>query len=238
CGVQCRRVKRIIGGDSIDIKAAPYMLSMRLNDRHICGAVIISKKWSLTAAHCCIHINPNEQFSLRSGSAKLDEGGTVHQVTQVERHNKYLDDDDDYDLCALRVHPPFEFKDAEPVKLPYPGVPLQDSWGRVTGWGYTEPDVEKLSPVLKSIDVKKVDLKHCKYAYRNSYTIHDRDICYGSGSDSKDACQGDSGGPLVNEDMVLIGVVSFGEDCGYSHLPGIYTDVVQFRNWIKNTTDV
>lgn len=61
---------------------------------------------------------------------------------------------------------------------------------------FIQPDDEKLSPVLKSIVVTKVDLTHCKYAYRNSYFIHDRDVCYGSGSRSKDACQ-------VSDDDIL-----------------------------------
>ena len=50
-------------------------------------------------------------------------------------------------------------------------------------------DEEKLSSTLQSINVSRVDLEHCKYLYRNKYTIHDRDICYGSGEDSKDACK-------------------------------------------------
>lgn len=109
----------------------PYQVSVD-------GFLIIEQKWTYHKVFISNIYSPNEQFSLRSGSSKLDDGGTVHQVTQVVRHNKYEDDDDDYDLCALRAHPPFEFRGAKPVKLPYPGLPLQDSWGRVTGWGYTE----------------------------------------------------------------------------------------------------
>lgn len=127
---------------------------------------------------------------------------------------------------------------------------------------------------MRSINVTRVTLEKCRYEYRNSYTVHDRNICYGVEDGSKDACQvsmsitqfknctllqiqnllshvlinsrldfdcllfqGDSGGPLVNN-LMLIGIVSFGEECGFSTAPGVYTEVVQFRRWIKKFTGI
>jgi len=47
---------QIARGTIIDIKQHPYQLSLRLNSHHICGAVIISNKWAVTAAHCVKYI--------------------------------------------------------------------------------------------------------------------------------------------------------------------------------------
>lgn len=53
--------------------------------------------------------------------------------------------------------------------------------------------------------------------------------------ETTDACQGDSGGPLVmtvRHKFYLVGVVSTGAVCGGS-LPGIYTRVSRYLEWIE-----
>lgn len=54
--------------------------------------------------------------------------------------------------------------------------------------------------------------------------------------------QGDSGGPLViarDENIwYVIGIVSWGMDCGKENKPGIYTKVTLYRDWIKSKTNI
>lgn len=54
----------------------------------------------------------------------------------------------------------------------------------------------------------------------------------------KDSCAGDGGGPLqmVTGDTAttkIVGIVSFGVSCG-SRLPGIYTRVGSYLDWIES----
>lgn len=50
-------------------------------------------------------------------------------------------------------------------------------------------------------------------------------------------CKGDSGGPLYQFDalgnVVLIGVVSFGMNCGSAGVPGVYVRISHFISWLR-----
>jgi secreted trypsin-like serine protease len=51
--------------------------------------------------------------------------------------------------------------------------------------------------------------------------------------------QNDSGGPLVDTSSGLqVGIVSFGEGCGRPDYPGVYTNISNIRDWIKEVADV
>ena len=90
------------------------------------------------------------------------------------------------------------------------------------------------------------------YSDIDGFTLNEAKICAGLPHNSrqqknkkdnyvtapgKDACQGDSGGPLIcsiDQKAVLVGVVSYGNDCGEEGWPGIYAKVDYFRKWFKS----
>lgn len=52
--------------------------------------------------------------------------------------------------------------------------------------------------------------------------------------DGVDGCFGDSGGPLIYKGVV-VGLVSFGYECGLKYYPGVYTKVSYYTDWIIKT---
>lgn len=128
----------------------------------------------------------------------------------------------------------------------------------VTGWGamwdpYDE-DVAKLLAafgagakdkvsyprMLHEVEVDWVDKDTCGAAFSAAGgEIAETEICAMRSGTRKDSCQGDSGGPLVvpaanGEGFVQVGVVSWGRGCGGA-LPGVYSRVAAFSDWIQDT---
>lgn len=69
-------------------------------------------------------------------------------------------------------------------------------------------------------------------------TVTPQMICAAAPVDGKDTCPGDSGGPILRRypdgKMVQVGIVSFGiGDCGMTALPGVYTRLSLYVDWIK-----
>lgn len=46
---------RIVGGHEIDIRKAPYQVSVQFSGGHLCGGSIIRNNKILTAAHCIMY---------------------------------------------------------------------------------------------------------------------------------------------------------------------------------------
>jgi len=127
---------------------------------------------------------------------------------------------------------------------------LSQRTATVAGWGKTEYDNDGqllelgvVTPVLQSANFPVARWEDCFEAYEQ---IHNRrlnvrtQLC--AGSEGNDACAGDSGGALVvrprdgrNNVYYQVGIVSFGDKrCG-SGLPGVYTRLTGFTEWIRRS---
>ncbi len=71
-------------------------------------------------------------------------------------------------------------------------------------------------------------------------TVTPQMFCAAAQSNGQDNCSGDSGGPILSKDsagkFVQVGIVSFGVgECGEAGLPGVYTRVGLYADWIVET---
>ena len=70
------------------------------------------------------------------------------------------------------------------------------------------------------------------------FNLNNSFICAG-GELGKDACTGDGGSPLVCpipdsiDEYYQAGIVSWGIGCGRANVPGVYTNVAMFSDWIE-----
>lgn len=103
---------------------------------------------------------------------------------------------------------------------------------------------------LRAVNVPQIGRTQCNNWFKSSTGglapdwVLSNMICAGYEEGKLDGCQGDSGGPLScvrntqtlpdheNELWYMSGIVSWGIDCAQEKMPGVYTKVILYYNWI------
>ena len=102
----------------------------------------------------------------------------------------------------------------------------------------------RLPRILQIVKVPIMSNTECRSMFWEAgihRTFGPQMICAGYAEGGKDACDGDSGGPLtikLNDDRwVLVGIVSNGIKCAEPNMPGVYTNVPYYVDWINQIID-
>lgn len=237
--------EKIVGGSEVSIVKYPWQVSLRnvkYGGRHFCGGSLLNTRFVLTAAHCVVDEQAAD-LSVVLGSTRSHTMNRQARKVGVKRllpHQKYSPSvlNDDIALIELQEEV------SEATKLDFPfirGVCLPkaneefEGSSTVTGWGRVSEGGSSSDP-LRAVDVDLMTDELCRKFYGRRKII-DGMLCAGFKEGGKDACQGDSGGPLVkaiDNRYLLIGVVSWGHGCARPNLPGVYTQVSRYVDWIEH----
>uniref|UniRef100_A0A8C9B5C8 Atrial natriuretic peptide-converting enzyme n=1 Tax=Phocoena sinus TaxID=42100 RepID=A0A8C9B5C8_PHOSS len=235
-----RMNKRILGGRTSRPGRWPWQCSLQSEPSgHICGCVLIAKKWVLTVAHCFEGRENADVWKVVFGVNNLDHPSTFMQMRLVKTiilHPRYSRAVVDYDISIVELNEDInETSYVRPVCLPSPEQSLEpDTYCYITGWGHMG---NKMPFKLQEGEVRIISLEQCQ-SYFDTKTITTRMICAGYESGTVDSCMGDSGGPLVCErpggQWTLFGLTSWGSVCFSKVLgPGVYSNVTYFVKWIE-----
>ncbi|XP_075972015.1 trypsin-4-like [Anticarsia gemmatalis] len=228
---------RIVNGFEVDLVDVPYQASLRRKILsgwgHMCGAVIITSRGILTAAHCVISYETSpSSLRVAVGTAYRLSGGKTYDVASVIVHEAYSTATLEHDIALLATAKLMSFgPTVHPISIADQFLALPTGTeALVSGFGTTSYEGPS-SNVLLAAKVNIVAQETCARAYLRLATITTGMLCANASSPPRDACQGDSGGPLVAKNH-LIGIVSFGEGCADSTYPGVYTRVSFYGEWI------
>ncbi|XP_074483311.1 coagulation factor VII [Sebastes fasciatus] len=243
CGKpQIHFAPRVVNGVICPKGHCPWQALLTERNVFICGAIVLSDRWVLTAAHC-VWGKLAAVLNVTVGEHDLNENDRTEQkrrVVKVLIHRGYNKTSSDSDIAMLRLH--------RPVKLGPYVVPIclparNSSFSRtlaairhstVSGWGR----LSRFGPaagILQRLVLPRVPQQECRLHTKLNITRNM--LCAGLKTGGQDACRGDSGGPLVTrykKTWFLTGVVSWGKGCANENLYGVYTRVSNFLDWIQD----
>uniref|UniRef100_A0A8C3TTD0 Corin, serine peptidase n=1 Tax=Catharus ustulatus TaxID=91951 RepID=A0A8C3TTD0_CATUS len=232
--------KRILGGRTSRPGRWPWQCSLQSEPSgHICGCVLIAKRWVLTVAHCFEGRENAAVWKVVLGISNLDHPSSFMQTRLVRTiilHPRYNRAVVDYDISIVELDEDInETSYVRPVCLPSKDQLVQpDTYCYITGWGHMG---NKMPFKLQEGEVRIISLEQCQ-SYFDMKIITSRMLCAGYESGTVDSCMGDSGGPLVCEHTAgrwtLFGLTSWGSVCFSKVLgPGVYSNVSHFIEWIE-----
>ncbi|CAL4221114.1 unnamed protein product, partial [Meganyctiphanes norvegica] len=230
------------------------IIERRENFRAMCGGTLITDRHVLSAAHCFLHPpvirDPPTHVRLGEHDFRMDGDGAQDYRIVDRRTNNYDEDTIANDIILLKLDSHVKFNDRiAPACLPFelPEEEYSQKLLTVVGWGMTTESSQK-SLVPMQEEPEHVPLGECQQKYRLHSALNrhitNQNICAGRGK--ADSCMGDSGGPLNFRSssgrnagrVFVVGIVSFGPTmCGSPTLPGVYTNVARYQNWIRNNLD-
>jgi hypothetical protein len=240
---------RIVGG-SPPPGPVPYQVALVAHvkaiphDGQFCGGSILDSTHVITAAHCVFDtfrrgeaLGPGD-VDVVAGKSDLstDAGGQRVGVVGAVFMPGFDPLRGSNDAAVVTVDPPLTLDGTTKKKI-VPVTHTQESYldppntALVSGWGATTDGSQETSPTLLSATVNFVDSPTCQNDYAqdgDALTNIDATMVCAS-APGKDSCHGDSGGPLAVDDpnavgnVLLAGIVSWGNGCADPSYPGVYT---------------
>lgn len=231
---------RIVGGTECPKGECPWQALLTYSGQPLCGAVLISPNWVVTAAHCLVK-KDKKVLHVILGEHKVDhpDGNEVTiNVANYILHEKYIKRTSDNDIALVRLEKAVNYtKFIVPICLPEVQFAVDilslvklstvSGWGRLSESGPT-------AAVLQRVELQRIRTQECVEISKMNVT--ENMFCAGFKEGKQDSCKGDSGGPHASKyknTWFLTGIVSFGEGCARENKFGIYTRLSKYVNWLQ-----
>ncbi|KAF8788421.1 Serine protease filzig like protein [Argiope bruennichi] len=245
CGSNSSSIhSRVVGGHDAGKGQYPYASCLidsswrTARPAPFCGATLITDSHVITAAHC-VKDRPPEVVLVDIGDYDFMDNRKLRlrKAKDIIRFPEYRPYSFRADIAIIEFERPVQWASGvRAAWLPPPDLRLEaGTIVSVYGWGRLQYDGGH-PRFLQSTELPVVENHICQHQFKTH--IEPSMICAG-GQEGHDACIGDSGSGLVvrlDNEFVLCGLVSFGRRCALPRVPGVYTRISSFIEWIyKNT---
>ncbi|EDW07677.1 trypsin alpha-3 [Drosophila mojavensis] len=222
---------RILGGEEAAANYAPYAVSLRIDNAHVCGASIVSESHLLTAAHCCYRdgkLVDASRLSARVGSTNQYAGGRIVTVDSVTPHPDYNQLSNN--LAVIKLASPLTLTDRiQTIELVDIDEALPEDGAKVSvaGWGTTVEGITSFK--LRQLDLKLAASSSCLDAYSDYDPA--KSFCLAHAL-REGTCHGDGGSAAIHNGR-LIGVSNFVVGACGSRYPDVFVRVAGYKDWLQ-----
>ncbi|XP_032424400.1 granzyme B(G,H)-like [Xiphophorus hellerii] len=224
----------ITGGKVAKPHSRPYMASLQIQGKHICGGMLIRKDYVLTAAHCK---NCFQDITVVLGAHNISKKERSQQRINVKKyhaHPQFKADQFEYDIMLLKLERNAKVNNnvaTIDLATKNKDIPANTNC-EVAGWGSTGPEKPSSDVLMETTESIQFsfECKHIWKMYFNSTHM----ICTKFNKKTGGICQGDSGGPLICDSKVQgIAAYTFKEKCDDPKHPHVFTKVRSFLQWME-----
>ncbi|XP_016963320.1 phenoloxidase-activating factor 2-like [Drosophila biarmipes] len=243
-------MKRFISGNQVTPGEYPWVVALFKNGKFWAGGSLIAPGVVLTAAHR-VKFEQKDDIVVRAGEWDFNSNIKGFQyeergVKKVVCHERFDYQSGANNLALLFLKSKFQLKEhIRTICLPTPKTSFEGHRCIVAGWRKTNITHPSHASVLNKADLPMISRNKCEQQLKLTklgwkYQLPQGIICAG-GELNQDACFGDGGSPLFcpvgdrfGDIYIQVGIVNFGMSCGLENVPGMYTDVAMFREWIDD----